>query len=127
MNDKRRRSPYQNENFIQALKHAKDGFIYALVHERNMKFHALAALAVFVLSAVLAISWLEFLWVVLAVSLMFITELMNTAIEILVDLMVGESYHPLAKIAKDLGAAIALLAAIFSLAVAAVVFLPKIL
>lgn len=127
LKDRRNRSSFRNKNFIQALSHAKDGLVYALVNERNFKYQLLASLLVCLLAAVLSVSRLEWLWLDLAICLMLLTELLNTSIETLVDLVVGDRYHPLAKAAKDLGAAMALLVACFTVVIGLLIFLPKLL
>lgn len=76
-----------------------------------MRNHFLAALAILVLVLFLEISALEFLLLVLSVSLVLCAELVNTAIELCVDL-VSPDHHPLAKAAKDVAAGAVLTAAI---------------
>ena len=65
----------------------------------------------------------EWLWLSLAIALVFISEIFNTAIERTIDLATSEK-HPLAKHAKDLGAAATLVAAIFAISVGLIVFIP---
>ena len=68
----------------------------------------------------------EWLWLALCVFLVISSEVWNSAIENVVDLATNYKRHPLAKKAKDMAAAAVLLAAIFSLIVASLIFLPKI-
>ena len=58
---------------------------------------------------------------------MLVLELLNTAIEAVVDLAIGRRYHPLARIAKDCAAAAVLVAAISSLLIALFLLLPPLL
>jgi diacylglycerol kinase (ATP) len=69
---------------------------------------------------------MEWVAICMAMSLVWITEAFNTALEFLTDLCSPE-YHPLAGKAKDVAAAAVLIAALFALATGLIVFIPKIL
>ena len=64
---------------------------------------------------------------VLTVTAVLVLELLNTAMEAVVDLAVGRRYHPLARIAKDCAAAAVLVAAIASLLIAVLLLLPPLI
>lgn len=66
----------------------------------------------------------EWLWLMLAIFLVLIAETLNTIVEAVVDLVVGQTYHELAKRAKDVAAGGVLLAALFAVIVGALVMLP---
>ena len=72
----------------------------------------------------LGLSATEMAIVGLTIGFVLTMELLNTALESVVDLSVGREYHELAKVAKDCAAAAVLVSAIASLVVAAVLFLP---
>lgn len=112
--------------FYTSLGWAIQGIVYALKKEKHMRFHLGATLAVLLLGWWLTLTPWQWLMVVFAIALVLATELINTAIEALVDLHTDQ-YHPLAKAAKDVAAGAVLVAAINSLVVAAVIFLPKLL
>ncbi len=76
-----------------------------------MRNHFLSALVILVATLFLKVTALEFILLALSVSFVLFAELMNTAIEVVVDL-VSPDYHPLAKIAKDIAAGAVLVAAI---------------
>ncbi|MEL6333828.1 MAG: diacylglycerol kinase family protein, partial [Cyanobacteria bacterium J06626_26] len=65
--------------------------------------------------------------VAITVSAVLVMELMNTALESVVDLTVGQTYHELAKIAKDCAAGAVFISAMAALLVAAFIFLPPLL
>jgi diacylglycerol kinase len=90
--------------------------------QRNMQIHVIMAMLVLLLEWVLPISKGEVLLVFFSVFLVLILETVNTAIEKNVDLVVGETRHPLAKAAKDAAAGAVLLAAILSVFVGIYVF-----
>lgn len=110
---------------ILSFKYAFEGLLAALKEEPNLKFHFLAALLVLLLSFVLNISKTDFLIVILVIGLVISIELTNTAIEVVVDRFV-ESEHPGAKLAKDISAGAVLVAAITSVVVGIIIFLPYI-
>ncbi len=71
--------------------------------QRNMRFHVFAAAVVLALSVAVGASRLELAILVLVMMVVFVTEMLNTALEFAVDL-VTEEYHPLAKLSKDVSA-----------------------
>ena len=88
-----------------------------------MRIHLCFAIAAVVLGFVLRIDAASWLAVILCICLVFSLEVLNTALEALVDL-VSPEYHELAKRAKDCSAGAVLVCAIGSLVVAAIVYLP---
>jgi undecaprenol kinase/diacylglycerol kinase (ATP) len=86
-----------------------------------MKFHFFAAFVVLLLALYFGLPKLEILFILLAVTLMIVTELINTAVEKAVDLAMPDR-HPLAKIAKDVAAASVLVSAAFAAMVGMIVF-----
>ncbi|MDK2888142.1 MAG: diacylglycerol kinase [Thermoanaerobacter sp.] len=113
-------------SFRKSFGYALAGLAYALRTQPNMRFHLLAALVVVVAALWLRIEERDFLLVLLAITLVMMAEMFNTALERVVDLCTGR-YHPLAKIAKDVAAGAVLLAALNSLIVGLVVFYPYLL
>jgi diacylglycerol kinase len=107
--------------FKRSFRFAYEGIKYALATQQNMQFHFLAAFVVLILALVGGLSKLEVLFLLLAVTLVIVTELINTAIEKAVDLAMPEQ-HPLAKIAKDVAAASVLIASLFAVTAGMIVF-----
>ncbi len=89
--------------------------------ERNMKIHIAAALIVFIAAALLQLERMDWLFLLLAVALVLITELVNTSVEAVIDFISLEE-HPLARVAKDTAAGAALVAAVFAIIVGLIVF-----
>lgn len=108
---------------IKSFAYALKGFLW-LLKEPNALIHLVAAGITVVVSFYFDISTAEWLWIILAIVLVFITEILNTAIEYLADVVTKEENTLIGK-AKDLGAAATLLAALFSVFVALIIFLPK--
>lgn len=90
-------------SWLESLNCAIEGILWAAKSERHVRYHFFAALAVVFLALFFKISALEFFLLVLAAILVIFAELMNTAIETVVDL-VTDDYHELAKLAKDVSA-----------------------
>ena len=106
---------------IESFKYAIEGIGYCLNTQRNMRIHLVIAAVVIAGCIFLQISSLEFITVIISVSMVFICELINTAVERAVDTATKE-YDPIAKIAKDVAAGAVLIAAISSVIVGFLVF-----
>lgn len=105
----------------RSFRYAYEGVKYALATQRNMKFHFFAALIVLALALYCRLTKYDVLFILLAVTLMIVTELINTAVEKAVDLAMP-NLHPLAKIAKDVAAASVLVSAAFAAVTGMIVF-----
>ncbi len=105
------------DSFRDALK----GISHVVRSERNMRIHIFLGLLVIVLAKVLAVSRLELLILILAIGIMFVAELMNTAMEEVVNL-ITKDYHPLAGIIKNISAGAVLVAALTALFIGYIVF-----
>ena len=97
--------------FIDSVNCAIEGIIYAARTQKHMRRHFMAALLVLLTVLLLRVSALEFTLLTVSVCFVLFAELMNTALEAVVDL-VSPEYHPLAKIAKDVAAGGVLVAAV---------------
>jgi diacylglycerol kinase (ATP) len=113
------------KSWAQSANLAIEGIIYSVKTQRHMRYHLFVALAVLVLSLVLDISRIQFVLLCVAIVLVLVTEMMNTAIEVVVD-MIAETYHPLAKTAKDIAAGVVLIASLGALMLAYLILYPAI-
>lgn len=108
-----------------SFKYAWAGISYAFHTQRNFRIHViLGGLAVGV-GAFLHLSAVEMSVVGLTIGAVLAMELLNTAIESVVDLTVKQNYHELAKIAKDCAAAAVLISALAAIGVASSLILPR--
>ncbi|MGV3465918.1 MAG: diacylglycerol kinase family protein [Heyndrickxia sp.] len=103
---------------------AISGIIHGVRKEKNFKIHAAATILAIFVSIILQISMMEWLFVILSIFGVLTLELVNSAIERVVDLTTSE-YHPLAKQAKDLAAGAVLMFSIMSVIIACIIFIPK--
>jgi len=108
-----------------SFKYAWAGVSYAFQTQRNFRIHVILGTFALGLGIFLDLSAVEMAVVGLTVGAVLTMELLNTAIESVVDLTVKQSYHELAKIAKDCAAAAVLISAIASVGVAGSLILPK--
>lgn len=97
--------------FIGSLNCAIEGILWAVKTQGHMLFHLVAAIMVLVGALVLRLTLYEFALLALAITLVLFAELVNTAIEVTVDL-VSPDFHPLAQRAKDVAAGAVLLASV---------------
>jgi diacylglycerol kinase (ATP) len=88
---------------------ALNGIFVFFLKERNARIHLL-----------------EWLWIASAIALVFITEMINSAIELLGDLITSEHNEKIGRL-KDIAAGAVLVSAVFSLIVATIIFLPRII
>lgn len=107
----------------KSFNYAVKGILYALIRERNMRIHVLAAGAAVAAGVWLDLSRMEWGLLVITITLVMAVEMINTAVEKTVDIMTGE-YHPLAKAAKNVAAGAVLLSAINALVMAYIIFVP---
>lgn len=112
--------------FVKSFSFALRGIGEALKTERNIRIHSMMTVVVILLGIYVSLNRLEWLFILLAITGTIALELVNSAIERVVDL-VTEEYHPLARQAKDIAAGAVLLYAIFSVIVGIVIFLPKLI
>lgn len=117
----------KNRAFRQSLRHALDGLQALVRTERNFRKHLVVGILAVLAGIILQLTVNEWLWLTLAIFLVLIAETLNTIVEAVVDLIVGQTYHELAKRAKDVAAGGVLLAAAFAVVVGCLVMLPAIL
>ncbi|SHG86045.1 diacylglycerol kinase (ATP) [Thermosyntropha lipolytica DSM 11003] len=113
-------------------RNLKESFVYALsglketvIKERNMKIHLGAAVLALGLGGIFKISRLEWGLLVLTISSVLTAEMINTAVERVVDL-VTDHYHPLAKAAKNVAAGAVFLSALLAVIMGFIIFGPHI-
>ena len=111
-------------NLFLSFKYAWAGVYYAFVTQRNFRIHTSIGVLAVSLGIFLEIQAIEMAIVVMTCAIVMVLELINTAIEAVVDLTVEQTYHELAKIAKDCAAGAVLLSAIAAVMVAAFILLP---
>ena len=109
----------KNTSWLQAFGHAFRGIRRTAARERNFRIQIIvAALAVAACIIFRVDSW-HFLAVVISIFFVLAMELVNTAVEAVVDLICQNKPHPMAKIAKDAAAGAVLMASFMAAIVGA--------
>jgi diacylglycerol kinase (ATP) len=114
-------------NLLVSFRYAWAGVRYAFASQRNFRIHTLITVLAINLGLWLKVTPVEMAMLTLTCALVLVLELLNTALESVVDLAIGQSYHELAKIAKDCAAGAVLIASIAAILVASFIFLPLLL
>lgn len=117
---------YTFRSRIKSLSYALQGVFTFFKTQANAWIHLLAAVVAIISGFRFHINKAEWLAIVFAIGLVLVSEMLNTALEFLTDLA-SPSIHPLAKKVKDIAAGAVLVAAITSILIAAIVFLPKLM
>lgn len=106
---------------MNGFKYAIEGVVHVFRTQRHMRFHFLTMVLVLVVSLVFQLKREEVIVLLFTITLVLAAEMLNTAIEAVVDL-VTQTYHPLAKFAKDIAAGAVLITTINALAVGFLLF-----
>lgn len=114
----------KKRTIIDSFNYAVSGIITSLKTEKNMKVHYIIAIVIIISSLFFDFTRIEFLLLLFSISLVVITEMINTALERVVDL-ITEDFHPLARIVKDVAAGAVLIAAINSIIVGYLLFFDR--
>jgi len=109
------------KSLAASFAYAVAGIKYCFLTQRNMRIHTLIAVFTVFLAWQLRFSNIEFLILVITIISVLVAEMINTAIETIVD-MVSPQYHPLAKIAKNVAAGAVLTTATASVIVGYILF-----
>lgn len=111
-------------NLAISFKYAWAGLTYAFETQRNFRIHTFIGTLAIGLGLFLHLKPVEISVIGVTIGMVMAMELLNTAIESVVDLTVGQSYHELARIAKDCAAGAVLVSAMAAAIVAAALLLP---
>lgn len=116
----------KNRNLFESFKNAFQGIWYTFIKERNMKIHLAAAAFVILLALWLGVSKIELTIICLTIVVVICFELINTAMEVMVDIIV-DVYHPRAKIIKDVSAGAVFVSALFSIVIGFIILYDKLI
>ncbi|MDY6939050.1 MAG: diacylglycerol kinase family protein [Cyanobacteriota bacterium] len=114
-------------NLFISFKYAWAGIRYAFTTQRNFRIHVVIGSLAIGLAGFLHLEAVKMATIGLTIGLVLALELVNTALESAIDLTVEQTFHPLAKIAKDCAAGAVMIAALSALAVAGSLILPPLL
>ena len=106
---------------LSGFKHAQEGILHCFRTQPHMRFHFYTLVAVLLSGLLLNLDNRDMLALVFAITLVIVAEMLNTAIEAVIDLVV-ECYNPVAKMAKDVAAGAVLIAAANALIAGVLIF-----
>ena len=124
MDSKKEKKAWREVKYSEKFLNAFRGLYVVSKTTRHLFIHIITALVVIIFGFCLKISSLEWIALIFAIGFVFVTEVLNTAIEIDIDLTSPE-YHPYARDTKDVAAAAVLLSVFSAVFVGLIVFLPK--
>ena len=110
-----------NHNPLSGFRYAQDGILHCVRTQKHMRMHFFVVVGVLLGGFLFDLDNRDLLTLLFAITLVIITEMLNTSIEGVVD-MVTENYSPVAKIAKDVAAGAVLLAALNAIIAGIVIF-----
>lgn len=113
--------PWRPKNPLDSFRHAVEGVAHTFRTQRHMRIHFVTVVLVLGAGLLYRLPRTEMLVLLFTVSLVLVTEMFNTAVEAVVD-MITQSYHPAAKFAKDIAAGAVLIAAINAVVVGLILF-----
>lgn len=111
-------------NLLISFRYAFAGVRYAFSTQRNFRIHTVIGTIAISLGIFLEISNVEMAVIGITIAFVLALELLNTALESVVDLTVKQTYHELAKVAKDCAAGAVLMGALAALFVAGIILFP---
>jgi len=111
------------KRFRKSLKHAMDGIRYAISHEKNFRIEILVAIFVISLMVLFEVKSWEAIILILMIMWVLVSELTNTVLERVVDIL-KPRIHPYARLIKDLMAAVVLISSIVAITVGIIIFYP---
>lgn len=109
-----------------SLGYALAGWLYMLRWQKNTRLQAVASVIVFPLALFLRVSAVELAVLILTVSMVWMAEFINAAVEAVVNLASPE-FHPMAKVAKDVAAAAVLLGVVASVLIGVLILGPPLM
>ena len=126
LRDNNPQKKWKNREFTASFEFALTGIITAFKEERNMRKHLVSAILVVLAGLIFRVSATEWLFLLMAVFLVIALEIVNSAIENVVDLASNYHFSMLAKNAKDMAAGAVLVVSCYALITGMIVFIPKI-
>ncbi|HHX61917.1 MAG TPA: diacylglycerol kinase family protein [Epulopiscium sp.] len=118
---------FKNQSFASSVVNALRGIRITIGSERNIKMQLGIMGLLIILGFLLKFSSVDWVIIILTSVIVLATEMVNTAIEITIDMICQGKYHPLAKDAKDIAAGAVLMASLGSIVIGSIVILPKII
>jgi diacylglycerol kinase (ATP) len=111
-------------SIFESFNYAIEGVVHVLRTQRNMRIHFALAVAVLAVAVAVGVSKLELIALLLAIAFVLVAEMINTAVEGVIDVSTT-AFDPMAKLAKDIAAGAVLIASVNAVAIGYLVFAGK--
>lgn len=115
---------WKNKNFLTACGHAIDGIKSAFKSETNLKIQMIFAILAIIIAIILKLETKEFVLIILTIGIVLLAEMMNTVVEIILDLYT-EQYNENVKTAKDIASGCVLITSVMAVIIGIMIFVPK--
>jgi diacylglycerol kinase len=114
------------KKFLKGFAYSFQGLSYAFKTQLNFRVHCVATVLVVLLGLYFKLNSYEWLWITTAIAVVVVLELLNTALEVLVDLVSPEQ-NPKAGAIKDVASAAVLIGGLLALIIGLIIFVPKLI
>ncbi len=111
-------------SFLDSFRFALEGLSFVIKNQKNMRIHILLGTLIILLGFIIKVSSFEMAILFLAIMFVIVCEVINTALELSIDFVNSEKYHPLIRLVKDIVAAGVLLASLNAIVVGLFIFFP---
>ena len=118
------RKKWKNKNLLMAFQNSLSGIKYVIQNETSFQIECVIGIFAITFGILLKLSLTEWMIAWLAMGLVLFAELINTAIEVMLDLY-SQEYNEKIKIAKDISSSAVLITVIVAIMLGCVLFLPK--
>jgi diacylglycerol kinase len=119
-------SPITSSSRLKSFGYALAGWLYMLRRQKNTRIQAVASMVVMVVALWLQIDFLSFAVLILSITIVWMAEFVNAAVEAAINLSTSE-FHPMAKVGKDVASAAVLLGVVASVLIGLLVLGPPLL
>ena len=116
---------FRFRGFQESLRLAINGIAYLFLYHRNMRIIFIVGIGTFFAGIFFRLSGIELIVLCITITLVFMAEIFNTAIELMMN-TVSERYHTRIRVIKDIAAGVVVLACLNALAIGCVLFAPRI-
>lgn len=113
---------FKSQGFNNTFKNARKGFRLALKSEMNIRIHVIIAFLVLLFAYLLNFSALEICMTIFAISIVIVSEMLNTAIEFTLDSVYHNKYSKMVGMAKDISAGAVMFASFVALLIGLILF-----
>ena len=113
---------FKSQGFNNTFKNARKGFRLALKSEKNIRIHCIIAFLVIITAYFLRFSAIEYCILLIAIAMVIVAEMLNSAIEFGLDSIFHNKYSKMVGMAKDISAGAVMFASFMSAIIGLIIF-----